>query len=230
MTDRYLSEVSSIAYGFTSQITTWLTTNSHRFSQYVDVLILMVGVIKTWQAILDISVRRKEQCGKCKNDNYDYYSCSLSLLCKAFSLPVLPIPPFKIPNIYLDLSHINLGIHIVLPQFSFVPTSIPLPQIPNIPAPPPVNIDVGVDAAASAAALIAKLNVYLQKSLGLEHLPSAPVIPAPPQLPPLPSFIPSLNITLPVLPPAPAIPELFPQIKGILKGLGIVTKILCIVK
>lgn len=55
-------------------------------------------------------------------------------------LPVLKLPPFKIPNITLDLSHIDLGMEILLPKFQFVPTSVPLPQIPDLPQPPTIAI------------------------------------------------------------------------------------------
>jgi len=35
-----------------------------------------------------------------------------------------------------------------------------------------------------------------------------PIIPSPPDLPEIPSFIPSVNLELPLLPPAPKIPKL----------------------
>jgi len=43
-----------------------------------------------------------------------------------------------------------------------------------------------------------------------------PILPGPPQLPPLPSFIPSIELSLPDLPPPPKIPQLIPQVEVIL--------------
>ena len=66
----------------------------------------MRGIIQSWQVLIDLSVNRQTKCGKCRQDNYDFYSCKLSLIC--VDLPVLPIPPFKLPDIYIDLSRIKL--------------------------------------------------------------------------------------------------------------------------
>jgi hypothetical protein len=56
--------------------------------------------------MIDFSVKWKAECSTCKVDNYDFYSCALSLLC--IDLPILPIPPFKLPDIYVDFSNIDL--------------------------------------------------------------------------------------------------------------------------
>lgn len=61
-------------------------------------------------------------------------------------------------------------------------------------------------------------------------LTNIPVLPSPPKLPPLPSFLPSVELTLPDLPPAPRIPKLIPQIDGILTAADIIGKIYCIIK
>ncbi len=183
VTDRYLGDIASLLGNFVGTLTMWLNVNAKRFSQYVDVIITLIGVLKTWQVLIDFTVNRSESCGSCSNDNYDYYSCTLSFICP--QIPVIPIPPFKIPNIFLDLSRINVGMNITLPNFIFVPTSIPLPQIPNLPAPPTVSIN-----------------------LDMFTIPRIPQLPAPPQLPALPGFIPQVNLELPVLPPAPKLPAI----------------------
>jgi len=159
--------------------------NATRFSQYVDAITLLVATIKTWQAIIDFSVNRSQKCSKCSNDNYGSFSCSLSFLCP--KLPIFPIPPFKIPNIYIDVSHIDLGMNIILPKINFVPVALPLPQIPDLPEPPTLEVDRNI-------------NFDFMKDI---TLPTIPVIPEPPTLPEPPSFIPSIKLDLPVLPPAP---------------------------
>lgn len=166
----------------------------------------MVAAVKTWQVLIDFSVNRKTKCGKCRVDNYDFYSCTLSMLC--VDLPVLPIPPFRIPNLYIDLSHVELGMDILLPKFNFVPRSIPMPRLPDLPSPPTINLNLDLNVA----------------------IPNIPQIPAPPKLPDLPSFIPNVQLNLPSLPPAPRLPKIAPQITASLKVAEVIAKIFCIVK
>jgi hypothetical protein len=49
-------------------------------------------------------------------------------------------------------------------------------------------------------------------------------------LPELPSFIPQVKLKLPILPPAPKIPELPNQITVMVKIAKILSNILCIIK
>jgi hypothetical protein len=90
--DRYLTEVSDIIDGTISSLNRWIEINARRFEQYVDVIVLLVGVIKTRQVMIDFSTNRQARCSKCRVDNYDAYTCQLSMLC--VNLPVLPIPPW----------------------------------------------------------------------------------------------------------------------------------------
>jgi len=206
VSQRYLTEVADTVSTFTYSITNWLQLNARRFEQYVDAIILLISAVKTWQVIIDFSVNRKTKCGKCKVDNYDFYSCTLSLLC--INLPILPIPSFRIPNINIDLSHINLGMDILLPKFNFVPVNVPLPRLPDLPSPPTAGFDADLNVA----------------------IPNIPVLPAPPTLPELPSFIPNIELNLPTLPPAPRIPKIAPQIQQTLKVAEFIAKVFCIVK
>jgi len=203
--DRYLSEATSFVSTLVFTLTEWSYKNATRFSQYVDAIVLMIGVIKTYQLLIDFSVDWSQQCGTCSSDNYDSYSCKLSFVCP--NLPVIPIPPVKIPSIFIDFSHVDLGMDIKLPKINFIPVGIDLPKIPNLPNPPTLSF-----------------------KLPELRLPDIPVIPAPPELPPLPSFIPWLKVDLPVLPPAPKIPKLSPSIEASIKAADVVGKIFCILK
>ena len=200
--DTYVEEV----YGFVNQlesgITGWMQVNANRFSQYVDTIILLVGIIETRQILIDFSVNRSTKCAKCRQDNYDYYSCKLSLLC--VDLPVLRIPPFKLPNIYMDLSNIALGIDVVLPKFNFVPRKVPLLSLPDLPAPTDIEANI--------------------------TLPEIPVLPRPPQLPELLDVQIDFEMELPVLPPAPRVPELMPVIRTVVKVADLLGTIFCTFK
>jgi hypothetical protein len=137
-------------------------------------------------------------------------------------LPILPIPPFKIPNIRIDISNIDLGIDILLPKFNFIPTSIPLPRIPNLPHPPEYNFNFDL-----------KLNLKFNLNLNIDiptNIPDIPVLPEPPQLPELPSFLPNVKMKLPILPPAPKIPKLIPEINLAISLAEVFGKIYCILK
>lgn len=120
----------------------------------------------------------------------------------------------------MDMSHIDLGMNIILPKINFVPIKIPLPQLPDIPEPP--SIEVNWDSIYSYG-----LDINFMEGMSM---PTIPVIPEPPTLPEPPSFIPSVNIDLPVLPPAPKIPKILPEINGVLKVADFIGKIFCIVK
>jgi len=207
VTDRYLTELSWFIGWFFGEISYWLGVNAKRFSQYIDAIITLIGVIQTRQALIDISVNWAESCGTCSNDIYDYYSCSLAFLCP--KLPILPIPPFKLPNIYLDMSRINIGMQILLPRFRFVPTAIALPRIPDLPKPPRLSLNIDFSPFI---------------------IPDLPLLPAPPMLPTLPPLIPQVYIDLPVLPPAPKIPAISPSIRATITAAEFIGKIMCIIK
>jgi hypothetical protein len=183
-----------------------MEVNANRFTQYVDAIITILGVVKTYQVMVDLFVDRGKKCGKCTNDTYDQYSCKLSFLCP--DLPIIPIPSVKIPSLYIDLSHLNLGIDIVLPRFNFVPETVELPRLPNLPEPPQLGVNFKIDF----------------------NLPDIPLLPEPPELPELPSFIPQAKIQLPVLPPAPKIPELPNQVSAMVSIAKKLSKIYCIIK
>jgi hypothetical protein len=208
VSQRYITETTDTVQGISSDITSWLNTNAMRFDKYVDTIILMISAVKSWQALIDFSTSRKSKCWQCTVDNYDYYSCTLWLLCP--KLPILAIPPFKLPNIFIDLSRIRLGMDVVLPNVHFVPKSIPLPALPQLPIPPTVTADFTIWYSAT--------------------IPSIPQLPAPPRLPELPSFIPSIDLNLPTLPPAPKVPRISPAITATLKITSTIGKVLCIVK
>jgi hypothetical protein len=110
---------------------------------------------------------------------------------------------------------------VVLPNVHFVPKSIPLPALPELPVPPTINIDTTVNGSVANAAW---------EKLNLPNIPSIPQLPAPPRLPELPSFIPSIDLNLPTLPPAPKVPRISPAITATLKVTSTIGKILCIVK
>ena len=205
--DRYMSEIASLINNTIWYISYRTTVNAERFVGYVDAIVLMFNIIKTYQLIIDFSDERSRNCGNCARDTYDQYSCKLSLLCNWIQLPIIQIPNFKLPNITIDLTDIDLWIDIVLPEFNFQWVKVELPELPNLPEPPSIWADIK-----------------------LLELPNIPIMPEPPKLPELPSFIPEVDIELPVLPPAPELPKLPSSIEWIIKVAKTIWRIYCIVK
>ena len=202
-----MSEISSLINNTVWYLSYWVTTNAERYVGYVDAIVLILNIIKTYQLIIDFSVDWSETCGNCSRDTYDQYSCKLSMLCEGLQLPIIQIPNFKIPNITLDLTNIDLWLDIILPKFNFQTVKIDLPDFPNLPEPPSISANIK-----------------------LFDLPDIPQLPEPPELPELPSFIPEIELELPVLPPAPEIPKLPNTIETTIKVAKLIWKIYCIVK
>jgi len=227
--DRYLAEVSSMSANFVGTIMMWMESNAERLASYVDAMVAMMSSIKTWQILIDLSANWSSKCGKCSVDTYDQYSCKLAFICP--SLTIIPIPPFKIPNIFIDLSHIKLGMEILLPKFNFVPMRVTLPELPNLPKPPIFNFDLDMDTQLDFGVdIISDMNMDVNFDFGKIMIPTIPILPEPPDLPELPSFLPSVEMELPVLPPAPQIPALSPKIEALVEVADWVGKIFCILK
>ncbi len=228
--DRYLGEISSLVNSVLWTLSMWMETNANRYSQYVDAIITLMTTLETYQLIIDLSADWTENCSTCTNDNYDQFTCKLGILCNGIDLPVIPIPPTKIPSIYLDFSEIHLETDIKLPNFVFNPIAVPLPQLPNIPSPPDIDLSLNLDETlAFGLDILAQLKL-VDLNLNMWNLWGLPLIPSPPVLPDLPSFIPSVQMELPLLPPAPKIPRLPNEITTMIKAAEIIGKILCIVK
>ena len=230
--DRYLWDTSSLVSSTFGTLSIWMETNANRFSQYVDALITLTTTLETYQMIIDLSKDWTESCSTCTNDNYDQFSCKLWGICNwlDIELPIVEIPPTKIPSLYLDFSEVHVESDITLPNLTFNPVAVPLPQLPNIPSPPDLDLSLGLDEAmAFGIDLIWQLMGIDFSSLSLD-IWDIPLIPSPPTLPELPSFIPTVEMELPLLPPAPKIPQLPDSIKGAIKGAKLIWKILCIIK
>ena len=204
--DRYMSEIISLINNTIWYLTYWTSTNSERFVWYVDAIVLIINIIKTYQLLINFSVEWWQNCWNCTKDTYDQYSCKLSLLCDMIQLPIIQIPNFKLPNITIDVSNIDLSLDIILPYFNFQPVKIDLPELPNLPESPSLWIGIAL------------------------NLPNIPMLPEPPELPELPSFIPEVELELPVLPPAPELPKLPNEIEAVIKVAKVIWKIYCIVK
>jgi hypothetical protein len=66
--DFYLSQVMCIIDKYIDMILGWYTRQSKIFEKWVDAIVTIINIIKTWQLIIDFSVNWKTTCGKCRQD------------------------------------------------------------------------------------------------------------------------------------------------------------------
>lgn len=114
-----------------SQLAAWSTQNAARFTSWTSAIRSMIVAVKTWQLLIDFSVNWKQKCGTCRVDNYDFATCSLNGLCPNF--PLFSWPNFRTPDFTIDLSNIDAGIDLVIPNFKFTPINVPLYRLANLP-------------------------------------------------------------------------------------------------
>jgi hypothetical protein len=213
-----MAEIASLLNNFFGYVSYRMLSNANRFSAYIDAIILMMNIIQTYQILIDFSANRSSKCSTCTNDTYNQHTCTLSILCKGVKLPIIQIPNFKIPDIILDFSELNLNLDILLPTFNFQPIKIDLPQIPNLPNPPTLQLNIDLSIPS------------LPDFPNFPTIPSIPQLPPPPHLPELPSFIPNIELELPILPPAPALPKIPHEFETTLKFAETIGRIYCIIK
>ena len=237
--EKYLWEVSNLVNSVLGTLSLWMETNANRYSQYIDAIITIMATLETYQLIIDLSADWTESCSTCTNDNYNQFSCKLGKICDwlDIELPVIEIPSTKIPSIYLDFSEIHVSMDVKLPNFVFNTVAIPLPELPNIPSPPNLDMSVNLDDLNVGGSIGAWLDFVISQIKWVDfnkfssmNLWSIPLLPSPPTLPELPSLMPEIQMELPLLPPAPKIPALPDKITWAVKAAKIIWKILCIVK
>lgn len=135
----------------------------------------------------------------CRNQRHDLTYWKFKLISAVIpSIPVIKFPRW--PNIVLDLSDVQLGLHISVPEFQFKLTPIQLPNLPSLSLP---NFSAG---------------------LSLPSLPVLPPIPTLPDLPSLPSFP---KLSLPNLPPPPKLPKIMSSLSGVIKIFKLISKMYC---
>jgi len=208
---QYLTEIASVINSTMSQLAGRSTQNAARFTSWASSIRSMITAVKTWQLLIDFAKNWKERCGTCRVDNYDFATCSLNGLCPNF--PLFAWPNFRTPDFTIDLSNIDAGIDLIVPNFILQPVDVPLyraAQLPDLPLPPQLGSPV-----------YAQLNIIL---------PTLPVMPSPPTLPSLPSLSMNVDMDLPLLPPAPKIPMLPETLNAAVQVAEFIGKILCIVK
>ncbi len=196
---RYMSQILCNVNTIAQLAGWWLKDNGIRFRKWVELYVLIKAIADSWQPILDIFYDTSAQCGVCRNQRHDLTYWKFKLISAVIpSIPVIKFPRW--PNIVLDLSDVQLGLHISVPEFQFKLTPIQLPNLPSLSLP---NFSAG---------------------LSLPSLPVLPPIPTLPDLPSLPSFP---KLSLPNLPPPPKLPKIMSSLSGVIKIFKLISKMYC---
>ncbi|MBT4385186.1 hypothetical protein HOD30_05585 [Candidatus Peregrinibacteria bacterium] len=182
----------------------YIAENAQRIEAWGQWWVDLQGIIAGWEVLIKASINLMDSCDRCTNQRWSAMQLLFSLFAFIPEFPVIELP--KLPDIVLDVSHIQAGVDIIWPDIQFVPETVNIPEIPRIALP------------------TAKLKVDFDFSLNIPTLPEFPIIFELPELPGLP--LPDL----PSLPPPPAIPELHPSIKASLKVTSDILRVICIIR
>lgn len=189
-----------------NKVTGWrIKDNWKRFKTWVQLIVLLKAILKSWQLIIDVFADFNSNCAVCHNERYNLkYSITKMVSAIVPKLPIIVFP--KWPDIIIDLHNIRAWLNINLPEFSFKVKPIVLPQLPDLVLPDTPS-----------------LNASFKLSLpSIWTLPDLPALPDLPELPSLPS------VKLPDLPPPPKIPKMFGIITAMLNLLKLISKIFCL--
>ncbi len=201
--EKYMSEIICNVEIISEMLGWWIYDNGKRFKSWVELIILIKAILKSWQLFIDIFADYKASCDPCKNERMDLLHFIFKLISAV--IPQIPIIQFpKWPDIFFDLHNIRAWIKILMPDFKLNVIPIVLPNLPQLHLPDIPNVNI--------------------------TLPSIPTLPKLPDLPDLPDM-PSLpSVKLPDLPPPPTIPKLFWFVQVFLNILKLIFKVLCILR
>lgn len=184
----------------------YLSENLQRIEAWAQFVVDLRKIVDGWQILIDISADLMDSCDKCTNQRFSGLQLLFSLFAFMPEFPVIEMP--KLPDIVIDVSHIQAGVDILWPDIEFVPERVNIPELPRLVF-PSAEFDLTVD---------------LDLDLNIPTLPEFNLNFEAPQLPAL--TLPQL----PSLPPPPSIPELDPTLKASLNIASSVLKLICIIR
>jgi hypothetical protein len=184
----------------------YLLENVEKVQAWVAWVAELRGIIDGWQALFELSMDFMESCDKCTNQRWSGMQMLFSLFVFVPDLPVVELP--KLPDVVIDVSHIQTGVDIVWPDIHFVPQIIDIPEVPGLSLP---DIDLLVD-------------VNFDLNVTIPVLPEFPILFELPQLPGLP--LPNL----PSLPPPPEVPSILPSVESSLSIASNLLRIVCTIR
>ncbi|MCC7197648.1 S-layer homology domain-containing protein, partial [Candidatus Peregrinibacteria bacterium] len=180
----------------------YIKKQQSRIIAWIEMIRKIKETINNWRALIDISIDYQASCDKCSTARFTLMELILKLFAVIPSPPIIPFP--KLPDLYIDVSQIQIGLKILWPEIKFRPEPLIFPKLPRIRLPDLPSIEI--------------------------VLPAIPVLPEPPDLPELPDLPPLPLPTLPDIPPPPKVPEFPISIKIVITILQKIIRIICLIK
>lgn len=182
----------------------YISENVQRIEAWTQWFVDLTSIIEGWKLIIDLAVDFMDACDKCTNQRYSGLQLLFSLFVFIPEFPVLEMP--KLPDIVIDVSHIQAGVDVVWPDINFKPAPIEFPDLPRLVLPrADLNLDFDLD-----------IEIPVLPEFNLEfELPPLPGLPLP---------------DLPSIPPPPSVPEILPEIQIALNIASNILKIVCLIR
>lgn len=178
----------------------------HKQQSRIDAWIEMIRKVKetiaNWKLLIDLTIEYQASCDKCSTARFTLMELILRIFAVIPSPPIIPFP--KLPDLYIDLSQIQVGLKVLWPNVKFRPEPLIIPKIPRLRLPDLPSLQI--------------------------TLPGIPTLPEPPALPELPDLPPLPLPTLPDIPPPPKVPQFPASIKAVISILKKIIRILCLIK
>ena len=202
ITTKYLNQIICFLDAVMKFTGGYISKQQQRIEAWIEMIRLVKQTIKEWKAIVDLTIDYQASCDKCSTARLTLMELILKLFAVIPSPPVIPFP--KLPDIYIDVSRIQVGLTILWPDIKFRPEPLIIPKLPRILLPDLPSLKI--------------------------TLPPIPILPDPPNLPELPD-LPMLPFpNLPDIPPPPKVPAFPVSIKLVISILKKIVRILCLIK
>jgi uncharacterized repeat protein (TIGR01451 family) len=179
----------------------YINKQSARIEAWIEMIRKIKQTINDWKAILDLVIDFQTSCDKCSTSRFSLLELILKIFAVIPSPPIIPFP--KLPDIYIDVSKVQIGLKVLWPELIFRPEPLILPKLPRIVLPDLPTLTIS--------------------------LPTIPVLPDPPDIPIELPDLPMLPFpSLPDLPPPPKVPNFPVSIRIVIDILKKILRILCL--
>ena len=208
----YIADALNYVNAFLDMVAGWNTRQKKIVEKYIQLIYTITEVLTVWKDLTGVYEDYAESCSKCKVEAHSQDFNLFSLIVSATGIlppPVIQFP--KWPDIIIDLSHVEAGVKIILPELHVFTDEVDF-NFDMKPLKFPDTLDGALDF-----------------SINFE-LPAIPL----PDFPPLkfyqlPEF-PSLPLPkLPDLPPPPKIPSILDCIGSWIDLIRVILKFYCMI-
>ncbi len=200
---RYIYSIVCYLNAITDLTGGWLMKNKIRYEKWLEFYDTIIELMKMYKKIPEILNGYQASCEQCRATNADSSDNMVGSIGSFFPEP--PIIRFpRLPDLVLDVSQINAGITVSIPEITFKAVPLKIPNLPKVLLP---NVPI------------------LAVNLKFPKVPNLPIF----ELPVLPEF-PDLNIpVLPNIPPPPKLPDIPSELMDVMEVIEKALYLYCII-